>query len=134
MVDPRYYTNRNGIVLTSLAGPLTNFLLAFITLVVIKLNVFGGLFAVFLEVLFSYNLVLAVFNLLPIAPLDGYKILTGLLPWRMSDKLVYLETYGPLILIFIVYFNLVHIILDPFMSISLRVLDRLSDILLIFRF
>ncbi|KXG74135.1 hypothetical protein AN618_24100 [Fervidicola ferrireducens] len=134
MVDPRYYSNRNGIVLTSLAGPLTNFSLAFITLVVIKLNILGGLFAAFLEVLFSYNLVLAVFNLIPIAPLDGYKILTGLLPWRMSDKLAHLETYGPLILIFIVYFNLVHIILDPFISISLRVLDRLSDILLIFRF
>ncbi|MFO7151841.1 MAG: site-2 protease family protein [Bacillota bacterium] len=130
MIDPRYYSSKNGIVLTSLAGPMTNFLMAFITLVILKLNLFGGLLAAFLEVLFSYNLILAAFNLIPIAPLDGYKIVTGLLPWKMSNKLSFLETYGPFILILIVYFDVIDVVLDPLIYLFLRVLDRLSDIFL----
>jgi Zn-dependent protease len=45
------------------------------------------------------NLALAIFNVLPIAPLDGSKILFGLLPYKHENKIYFLERYGPFILI-----------------------------------
>jgi Zn-dependent protease len=51
------------------------------------------------------NLALAIFNILPIAPLDGSKILYGLLPARYADKIYFLERYGPFILIGLIIFG-----------------------------
>ncbi|MCG0276667.1 MAG: site-2 protease family protein [Thermosediminibacteraceae bacterium] len=131
MVDPRYYSNsKTGIMLTSVAGPITNLMLAFVTLTLLKLNMFSGIFEIFLETLFSYNLVLAVFNLIPIPPLDGYKILSVFLPLNLSDVFFQLETYGPLILIFLVYFDFVDILLDPLISLALYILDTLTNMLI----
>jgi len=48
------------------------------------------------------NIVLAVFNLIPVAPLDGFKIVVGLLPRREAEVVARTERYGPLILLAIV--------------------------------
>ncbi|TYP59892.1 site-2 protease family protein [Thermosediminibacter litoriperuensis] len=131
MVDPRYYRNsKTGMILTSMAGPLTNLLLAFITLALLKLDTFSGVAASFIETLFSYNLILAVFNLIPLPPLDGSKILSGFLPGSLSDALAQLETYGPLILIFLVYFDIIDIILEPLLFVVVNILDALTGLLI----
>ncbi|ADL07899.1 site-2 protease family protein [Thermosediminibacter oceani] len=131
MVDPGYYRNRKtGMILTSMAGPLTNLLLALITLALLKLDIFSGLSASFIEMLFFYNLILAVFNLIPLPPLDGSKILSGFLPGSLSDTFAQLETYGPLILIFLVYFNIIDIILDPLILVVLNILDSITSLLI----
>jgi Zn-dependent protease len=55
-----------------------------------------------------FNLILAVFNLIPIAPLDGFNIALGILPRRQAEAMARLEQYGPLILllfIFVSYFT-----------------------------
>jgi len=51
------------------------------------------------------NLALAIFNILPIAPLDGSKILSGLLPARFGKMLYILERYGPFILLGLIIFG-----------------------------
>jgi len=134
-INPSYYKNpKKGILLVSLAGPLSNLLLAFITLLLIKVGLFyGGILYTFFQTLFVYNLVLAVFNLIPIPPLDGSKILTSLLPGRQSYAFSQIEPYGPFILIILVYFGFLNVILDPLISFVHMGLNTLSNLIL-FRF
>ena len=97
-----------GWVIVAAAGPLSNLLLAMLAAIPFRLgliNEFGaarGLLpsvGYLLNVFISINLVLMVFNLLPIAPLDGFRIAVGLLPDSISYSLQRLEPYGPLILL-----------------------------------
>lgn len=99
-IDSRYFKDpKKGIVLTSLAGPLTNVLLAFVSMVILKLVGLipihsQGLYltlsyvAMFFSSMVSVNLMLAIFNLLPIPPLDGSKIFFSLLPERIYYKIM----------------------------------------------
>ena len=52
-----------------------------------------------------FNLILAVFNLIPIAPLDGFKVAVGVLPSRLAYALARMEKYGPVILLSVVFFG-----------------------------
>lgn len=90
------------------AGPISNILQALLMagllsilfqLVIHTQNTFTGWLFSFLSFMIYINLVLAVFNLLPIPPLDGSKILAGLLPERHTHILFTLERYGMLILL-----------------------------------
>jgi Zn-dependent protease len=107
MTQPRFYTRgmsmRAGMALVSFAGPLANVIQALFTLGVLKVLVVAGvhsegLFDV-LKVFFQLNLVLAVFKLLPIHPLDGGKFLTWILPTRFSYIDDALAQYGWMILL-----------------------------------
>jgi len=94
---------KKGMALTALAGPIANILLAFISCIAFYLLVNNGIYndylLYFLQVLFSANCSLAMFNLLPISPLDGSKVLFAFLPQKYYYKLMYLERYGMIILI-----------------------------------
>jgi Zn-dependent protease len=102
-VDPSYYRNRRqGVLMVSLAGPAANVITAF---VILLLSVFfrTGFARQLLAYTFQLNLVLAVFNLLPIPPLDGSKILASLLPPRLSYQyMAWLGQWGFVILILLV--------------------------------
>lgn len=131
-INPNYYKDpRKGTMLVSVAGPLANLLLAFITLAILKLDIIK-IWALeeFVYILFIYNLGLAVFNLIPIPPLDGSKILMGLLPRQQAYRFSELENYGPLILIFLVYFGLLGTILNPLIVFVHRGLDTLTNLIL----
>ena len=93
----------------SAAGPLANMVLALLSGMLLRL-VFAiggsphkhsivGLLIVMVIMSLQINLALAIFNVLPIAPLDGSKILAGLLPARHEAKVYFLERYGPFVLI-----------------------------------
>ncbi|KAF0195535.1 MAG: Peptidase M50 [Bacillota bacterium] len=106
-IDPSYYRDRRkGTILVSFAGPLSNMITAFV-IAWLQVLAFYTLRNSFLSQLlataFSFNIFLAVFNLIPIPPLDGSKILAGLLPGRLSYK--YQVTFGQwgmfLLLVFI---------------------------------
>jgi Zn-dependent protease len=103
--NPRYLKNpRLGSVIVGLAGPAANLLLIIIFGILLRvfalqewINAESGLF-IFLSSLLLMNLVLLVFNLIPIPPLDGSKVLLALLPRRLSNVAQWLERSGPMLL------------------------------------
>lgn len=95
---------RRGMLLVSLAGPAMNLLMA-VAAVVVYRALAGLQLPYFTDIMFyiiNINVVLAIFNLLPIPPLDGSKILAGLLPGR-QEWLYHLEAYGMILLILLVF-------------------------------
>ncbi len=105
-INPNQYKHfKLGTVLTSLAGPFSNILFAFVALLVYGILLsFTDLksdhyLIFFLQILVSLNLGLAVFNLLPIPPLDGSKVLFALLPQRAYDFVLTYERYGFIVLV-----------------------------------
>jgi len=96
-VSPYYFKNRQrGMALVGLAGPVTNFILA--VLFVLILNALhpdssGTVFTVFFMV-FQVNLVLGIFNLIPVPPLDGSRVLGAFLPRTAYEKWAALDQFG----------------------------------------
>lgn len=111
MVNPRYYKNKKvGMVLVALAGPFMNFLIAFLSLFTIALiseiTLINGpliyLF-VFLMYLAIINIGLGVFNLVPVPPLDGSKVLGAILPSDKYFKYMQYEQYGMIVLVLLLF-------------------------------
>ena len=118
-IDPRYFKNqRRDIALTALAGPASNLVLAFLAtigLVILHGNAGisiadimspsgnGNPIIILLTQIFStslfINLALMAFNLLPIAPLDGSKIIRPFIPYQYADQYEEFMRRGPMILI-----------------------------------
>lgn len=109
--------SRKGIILVSLAGPVSNIVLALLTaIVIVLLSIFGLVNSEWAKVLwltYSYNIVFAVFNLLPLPPLDGSKVVASLLPGRQAYAFERLEAYGPWILLALVYLGVIGKITRP---------------------
>jgi len=124
-VDPRNFkkiSRKTGMMLVSLAGPGMNMLLALVGMLALKFMIpfqngqVAGLFIPLLEPLVYINLILAAFNLIPLPPLDGSKILAGLLPDAGADFVYSLEQYGPLILLLMIVTNVIGKILWPIVN------------------
>lgn len=131
-VNPMYFRGdrRRGLLLVSLAGPVTNFLLAFATGLFFWLNriylfgsVLGGHLDMLLYFLLIYNVYLGLFNLLPVPPLDGSKILGSILPYRYTPYLVQLENYGYIILIVLLFTRTLPRILLPMADVLLKFIN-----------
>jgi len=108
MFDPYNLKNpRKDSALISLAGPISNIILATvisIILHVIGVAFLGGFVVNFLIQVMTINIVLAIFNLIPIHPLDGGKIFVGLLPENEAHEAdLFLQRYGTLILIMLIF-------------------------------
>ncbi len=102
-INPYHFKNpRRDMVLTSLAGPASNFLMAF---VFAKLFFFSmpDLLRLFIMVVIYLNIAIGIFNLLPIPPLDGSKIIPALLPDSMQRSWFRFEQYGMAILLVLVF-------------------------------
>ena len=107
-VDPRYFKKpKEGMALTALAGPVSNFLLALLLIFISKLIYLYAPYTVVMGVVFTFCLYtaaplsigLGLFNLIPIPPLDGSKVVAVLLPDRAYGTLMRYERYGMLLLL-----------------------------------
>jgi Zn-dependent protease len=109
-VNPHRLNNpKKDMLWISAAGPLANMALALFSGILLRLifatagephqHSMTGVLALMLIFSLKINLALAIFNVLPIAPLDGSKILFGLMPYKHENKVYLLERYGPFILI-----------------------------------
>lgn len=125
-VDPRRLAHGNtGTALVAAAGPLSNLVLAFLLAIPIKLGLLGptrpsldrvtqvmtggfweGL-ADIVGLAVFFNLLLAVFNLIPLAPLDGSKVVSGLVPGSRAEAYARLQRLGPAILVGLVMLDYV---------------------------
>lgn len=108
---------RRGLRWVSFAGPLVNFALGFVSLliftVLFNIGLTEGLIMRFIMVLAQLNILLGIFNLLPIPPLDGSKILMSYLPDAYLGYYRMIEQYAPLILLALIITQVLGIIIFP---------------------
>lgn len=112
-VNPNYFKKpKQGMALTALAGPVSNFLLALLTLLAARIFCDVAAYSEtnqrildFLLMVVVLSIGLGLFNLVPIPPLDGSKVLFAVLPDRAYDWLMRNERYGMLLLFALVFFD-----------------------------
>jgi len=112
-VNPNYFKKpKQGMALTALAGPVSNFLLALLTLLAARIFCDVAAYSEenqrildFLLMVALLSIGLGLFNLLPIPPLDGSKVLFAVLPDGAYNQLMRYERYGMLLLFALVFFD-----------------------------
>jgi len=108
--NPLYLKNpKRDSGLIGLSGPLSNFSIAIIFSLILKILAFLGFaspaFLFFINIVILINVALGVFNLVPIPPLDGSKVLFAFLPKSAEKYMAALEQYGMFILLFFIFFG-----------------------------
>jgi Zn-dependent protease len=106
-VDSRYLANpRTDMMKIAFAGPASNLLLAFIAGSIIRLTGNMGVLSSMLIMFAQINIMLAVFNMIPIPPLDGSQIFSGLMIRHNPDLVIKLQVHGPQILMGLILFGM----------------------------
>jgi Zn-dependent protease len=129
-VNAAYFDNpRRGMCWVALAGPVCNFLLAFLSYGLLQLLVLSpltGLPMMLIGQILAYslliNVVLGTFNLIPIPPLDGGRIAVGLLPISLARPLAQLERYGIMLVMLLLFSGWLEPLLAPFTKLALDAL------------
>lgn len=115
-----------GVFQVSVAGVFTNFLLAFIGATMLKF-MGGYLYEIgFIEAvsyLIRINLILGIFNLIPIPPLDGSKVVSSLGSRKVKEIFYSMESYGFYIIIALAWFGLLWDIINPFYRFAVKILN-----------
>ncbi|NTW71287.1 MAG: site-2 protease family protein [Eubacteriaceae bacterium] len=126
--NPNYFKNRRqGTLLVSLAGPIANVIIAIIA--IIAVFIFKDFGLNFFSMLIQFNIFFAIFNLLPLPPLDGSKILASLLPEKIEAYFYEYEKYGYVVLLILAFTGWISKIVIPLYSI---VIDSLINFVQIF--
>ena len=133
-VNPVYFRDgRKGMAITALAGPVSNLILSWILLVIYKIIYFSTVISVnassfssviltILSIMVTVNLHLAVFNILPVPPLDGSRIFSFVIPTKYYYKIMQYERYISIALIVLLFTGILSIPLSWLSSIIYRVL------------
>lgn len=135
MINARNFRNwRQGELLVAVAGPVANLLVAFISLLAMallfKLGMFSEGVRLVLSMMVLFNINFAIFNMLPLPPLDGSKVLMVLLPGRLAYKLMSLERYSFIILIFLMMTPFLTMILIPLQRLVLSVFNLIIGVII----
>jgi len=113
---------KKGIMLVGISGPLANFLFAFILSLILRfLPLPGGLIWAILYLIYI-NVILGVFNLVPIPPLDGSRVVIGLLPENLSLRYASIEPFGFIILLALIMAGIFNSLVWPIAKLILRVI------------
>ncbi len=106
-VDSRYLGNpRIDMMKIAFAGPASNLILALISGTIIRATGYMGAFTTMLVMFTQINIMLAVFNMIPISPLDGSQIFSGFMMRKNPDMVYKLQIYGPQILMGLILFGM----------------------------
>lgn len=121
-----FYDLKKGMIFVSSAGIVTNTILAFLALLVMRLTeqFEMGSFQLLLYYMARVNIMLAAFNLIPIPPLDGSKILMGFLPAGYRNSLERMEPYGLFIILGLLYLGILNPVIYSFQK-GILILIRL---------
>ncbi len=136
-VDPRYFKNpKRGMAVTALAGPTSNFVLAILSAFLLQAMVRAELWRsmpgtwgmAFAAAMLWLNLGLGIFNLFPIPPLDGSKVLFSFLPDRVYFWILRHERYIMLVLFALVFFGALDGPLNALLRLALDGVCRLTGL------
>ena len=136
VVMENLHNPRKNMIWVAAAGPITNLVLAIVSALLLRLVVEAGNPASLAPLAFVIepliymlafsvyiNLMLAIFNMIPVPPLDGGRVLVGLLPYRQASSWARIEPYGMLIIIGLVFFtNLFSYTMLPVLNVAVHLL------------
>lgn len=123
-INSQYYKDKKlDTMLVSAAGPIMNLIIAVIVTLFLNFNILTDL----LNKIVFVNIVLGVFNLLPIPPLDGSKIVTGFLPEKLYFKWLNIESFGFIILLILMITGVMN---APLMNVVNIIKEKLFNYLL----
>ncbi|HET9000607.1 MAG TPA: site-2 protease family protein [bacterium] len=114
-VNPRNFAHpRQGMLQVALAGPLANVTLAFVVGLLLKTQSLSGtVWGDLASMVVWINVVLAVFNLIPIPPLDGSRILENLLPLEQAAAYARIQPYGTVLILLLLYTGVIGRVMFP---------------------
>ncbi len=123
---------RKDMAIVAAAGPISNLIMAVFWVFIFKLgssvitdpNIAKGIMAMG-QAGIIINLILFIFNLLPIPPLDGSKVLSGIVPSSVSAIMDKIEPYGLFIVIGLLYFGVLNAIISPVLDFFLKTIGSL---------
>ncbi|MBN1913495.1 MAG: site-2 protease family protein [Candidatus Omnitrophica bacterium] len=124
-VPINYWSLKNpkrDLVWIGIAGPAANFLLALFLANIIKILPQSAAWGYLFKQLIVINVILGVFNLIPIPPMDGSRILSGMLPDVLAARYAQVERYGLLIIIALLWLGVFDRIIWPVVFVILRLL------------
>ena len=129
-INPNRFRNyRSGMMLTAAAGPVSNLLQMVFWALLLKLLLIAGIYEKFFISVctagISVNLMLMAFNLIPIPPLDGGRIVSGLLPDRAAAAFDRIEPYGMIILLVLMVGGGLSFFVRPFLMFGQMVVELL---------
>jgi len=128
----RFRNKRFGTVYVSIAGPLTNFAIAFMSVLVYRSGFlsFNQATETVMVMLVIYNVSFGIFNLIPIPPLDGSHVLKGLLGKRLPAFYSEFESFGMIILLVLLWTGIAGRFLIPLVNNIIGVFDTLARVIL----